>query len=70
MVALIFLFLNLVASPFNSKSRLEAEQAIAARELDATAHLALQYNQLLPQCGSSTARQRPTATGTTSTRIR
>jgi hypothetical protein len=27
MVALIFLFLNLVASPFKSKSRLEAENA-------------------------------------------
>src|ERR1700736_140835 len=31
--------------------KLDKEQAIAVRELDPTAHLALQYNQLLPQRG-------------------
>ena len=31
--------------------QLEEEQAIAVRELDTTAHLALQYNELLPQGG-------------------
>ena len=31
--------------------KLDEEQATAVRELDATAHLALQYNQLLPQRG-------------------
>src|ERR1700720_4888053 len=31
--------------------QLDEEQAIAARELDPTAHLALQHNQLLPQRG-------------------
>jgi hypothetical protein len=30
---------------------LDEEQAIAVRELDPTARLALQYNQLLPQRG-------------------
>jgi hypothetical protein len=34
-----------------STIRLDEEQAIAVRELDPTAHLALQYNQLLPQSG-------------------
>jgi hypothetical protein len=29
--------------------QLDEEQAIAVRELDPTAHLALQHNQLLPQ---------------------
>ena len=33
MVALIFLFLNLVASPFKSKSRLEAENAALRQQL-------------------------------------
>src|SRR5947208_3567786 len=31
--------------------QLDEEQAITVRELDPTAHLALQYNQLLPQRG-------------------
>ena len=31
--------------------KLDKEQAIAVRELDPTAHLALQHNQLLPQRG-------------------
>jgi hypothetical protein len=31
--------------------KLDEEQAIAVRELDATAHIALQYNQLLSQRG-------------------
>ena len=31
--------------------KLDEEQTIAIRELNATAHLALQYNQLLPQRG-------------------
>jgi hypothetical protein len=31
--------------------KLDEEQAIAVRELDPTAHLALQYNKLLPQRG-------------------
>src|SRR5260370_6031717 len=31
--------------------KLDEEQAIAVRELDPTGHLALQYNQLLPQRG-------------------
>jgi len=31
--------------------KLDEEQAIAVRELDPTANLALQYNQLLPQRG-------------------
>ena len=31
--------------------KLDEEQAIAVRELDPTTHLALQYNQLLPQRG-------------------
>jgi len=31
--------------------KLDKEQAIAVRELDPSAHLALQYNQLLPQRG-------------------
>jgi hypothetical protein len=31
--------------------KLDKEQAITVRELDSTAHLALQYNQLLPQRG-------------------
>jgi hypothetical protein len=33
MVALIFLFLNLVASPFKSRSRLEAENAALRQQL-------------------------------------
>ena len=33
MVALIFLFLNLVASPFKPKSRLEAENAALRQQL-------------------------------------
>jgi len=33
------------------KEPLDEEQAIAIRELDPTAHLALQHNQLLPQRG-------------------
>jgi hypothetical protein len=32
----------------NQRYQLDQEQAIAVRELDATAHLALQYDQLLP----------------------
>jgi hypothetical protein len=31
--------------------KLDEEQAIAVRELGPTAHLALQYNQLVPQRG-------------------
>jgi hypothetical protein len=31
--------------------KLDEEQAIAVRELDPTVHLALQYDQLLPQRG-------------------
>jgi hypothetical protein len=33
MVALIFLFLNLIASPFKSKGRLEAENAALRQQL-------------------------------------
>jgi hypothetical protein len=33
MVALIFLFLNLIASPFKPKSRLEAENAALRQQL-------------------------------------
>jgi hypothetical protein len=34
--------------------QLDEEQPIAIRELDATAHLALQHGQLLPERGSWT----------------
>ena len=38
MVALIFLFLNLVASPFKSRSRLEAENAALRQQLIVLQH--------------------------------
>ena len=38
MVALIFLFLNLVASPFKPKSRLEAENAALRQQLIVLRH--------------------------------
>ncbi len=44
MVALIFLFLNLVASPFKSKSRLEAEN-VALRHQLTMAKKTIPFNQ-------------------------